>query len=114
MSPEEFAPVHQIHYQWPKWGQHYETKGQAGEPVDEPEAQRLMELFERWRTAGTEEEREEIWRKILQIHADQIYTIGLVAGVLQPVAIDQNLRNVPEEAIYNWEPGAQFGIYRPD
>jgi peptide/nickel transport system substrate-binding protein len=22
--------------------------------------------------------------------------------------------NVPEEAVYNWEPGAQFGIYRPD
>jgi peptide/nickel transport system substrate-binding protein len=21
---------------------------------------------------------------------------------------------VPEEAIYNWEPGAQLGIYRPD
>ena len=24
------------------------------------------------------------------------------------------MRNVPEEAIYNWNPGAQFGMYRPD
>jgi peptide/nickel transport system substrate-binding protein len=21
---------------------------------------------------------------------------------------------VPEEAVYNWEPGAHFGVYRPD
>jgi peptide/nickel transport system substrate-binding protein len=114
MSPEEFAPVHQIHYQWPKWGQYHETKGQAGEPPDEPEAKRLLELFEQWRRSGTTEERERIWDEVLQIHADQVYSIGLVAGVLQPVAVDVNLRNVPEEAIYNWEPGAQFGIYSPD
>ena len=24
------------------------------------------------------------------------------------------LRNVPEEGIYNWDPGALFGIYKPD
>ena len=24
------------------------------------------------------------------------------------------MRNVPEEAIYNWNPGTQFGMYRPD
>jgi peptide/nickel transport system substrate-binding protein len=30
------------------------------------------------------------------------------------VVADQDLRNLPEEAIFNWEPGAQFGIYRPD
>ena len=24
------------------------------------------------------------------------------------------VRNVPQEAIYNWDPGAEFGIYRPD
>jgi peptide/nickel transport system substrate-binding protein len=34
--------------------------------------------------------------------------------VLQPVAVRQNLHNVPKEAVYNWEPGAQFGVYRPD
>ncbi|HET6519113.1 MAG TPA: ABC transporter substrate-binding protein [Geminicoccaceae bacterium] len=114
MSPEDFAPVHQIHYQWPKWGQYHETKGQAGEPPDEPEAQRLLELFERWRHSGTTGEREKIWAEMLQIHADQVYSIGLIAGVLQPIAVNAKLRNVPEEAIYNWEPGAQFGIYTPD
>ena len=41
-------------------------------------------------------------------------TVGLVSGVLQPIAARQNLRNLPEEAIFNWEPYGQFGIYLPD
>jgi peptide/nickel transport system substrate-binding protein len=37
-----------------------------------------------------------------------------VAQIPQPIVVSHRLRNVPEEAMYNWEPGAQFGIYRPD
>ena len=51
---------------------------------------------------------------MLEIHAEQVYTIGLVAQIPQPVVVTKSLRNVPEEAIFNWDPGAQFGIYRPD
>ena len=43
-----------------------------------------------------------------------MYTIGIIAGVPQPVVADQDLRNLPKDGIFNWEPGAQFGIYRPD
>ena len=39
-----------------------------------------------------------------QIYSDQVYSIGLISGVLQPVAVRTTLRNVPEEAVYNWEP----------
>jgi peptide/nickel transport system substrate-binding protein len=28
--------------------------------------------------------------------------------------VDKALRNVPQKGVYNWEPGAHFGIYRPD
>jgi peptide/nickel transport system substrate-binding protein len=34
--------------------------------------------------------------------------------VLQPVVVSNRLRNVPEEGIYNWDPGAHFGMYSPD
>ena len=51
---------------------------------------------------------------MLELFADQCWTIGTVANVLQPVAVRKTLRNVPEEAVWNWEPHAQFGIYRPD
>ena len=114
MSPNEFAPTSQQQLQWPKWGQYFETKGAAGEPPDEPEAKKLLELFTAWRGAHDSEERAALWHEILALYSDQVYSIGLISGVLQPVAVRQNLHNVPKEAVYNWEPGAQFGVYRPD
>jgi len=38
----------------------------------------------------------------------------VVSGVPQPVIARVKLRNVPEKGLYNWQPGAFFGIYRPD
>jgi peptide/nickel transport system substrate-binding protein len=115
MSPQYFVPVSQYDQpQWPMWGQHFETKGAAGEPPDDPVAQRLLELFGEWRLATERGEREAVWREILELYAPQCYTIGLVADVLQPVAVRTTLRNVPEEAVYNWDPHGQIGIYRPD
>jgi peptide/nickel transport system substrate-binding protein len=114
LPPKDFAPTSQgDQLQWPSWGQHYETKGAAGEPPDLPEAKRLMELYHEWTTAS-EPRQEEIWHEMLGIYSGQCYTVGLVSGVLQPVAARQNLRNLPEEAIFNWEPHGQFGIYLPD
>ncbi len=51
---------------------------------------------------------------MLQIWADQVFSIGLVAGVQQPVVVNARLRNVPHDGMYNWDPGAHFGIYKPD
>ncbi|MGH8706191.1 MAG: hypothetical protein ACREUO_12340, partial [Burkholderiales bacterium] len=48
------------------------------------------------------------------IHAEQQFVIGVVCGVLQPVVARNTLRNVPEKGLYNWDPGAFFGIYRPE
>jgi peptide/nickel transport system substrate-binding protein len=114
MSPDEFVPLHQQSYQWPMWGQYHETSGMSGEPVDLPLAQELLEQHILWTTARSRAERAKIWHRILEIHADQVYTIGIVAQVPQPVVVANDLRNVPVEGIYNWEPGALFGIYRPD
>ena len=51
---------------------------------------------------------------MLDIHADQVYTIGVVAAIPQPVVVNARLRNVPERGVYNWEPGAHLGIHRLD
>jgi peptide/nickel transport system substrate-binding protein len=113
-SPATRAPTSQISYQWPKWGQYFETKGKSGEPVDIPAAQKLHELYEKWLLSTDPEEKENIWREMLEIHVDQQFTIGVVGGILQPVVVKNNLMNVPQKAIYNWNPGALFGIYHPD
>ncbi len=113
-EPKELAVTSQHQYQWPRWGQYYETKGKSGEPVDMPEVLRLQALHDQWLNSKSLDEREEIWHQMLEIQADQVYTIGIVSGVMQPIVVRNALRNVPKEGIYNWDPGAHFGLYRPD
>lgn len=114
MPPMEFTPTNQRQLQWPKWGQFVQTKGKAGEAIDMPAAEQLRQLYLDWFTTASAAERAEIWGKILDIQADQVFTIGIVAGVLQPVVVGNKLRNVPAEGVYNWDPGAFFGVYHPD
>jgi len=114
MSPHELAPTSQHQLQWPKWGQHYETGGSAGEPPELAAARALLALNRDWRLADTRAEREAIWHRMLEIHAERVFTIGVVAGVPQPVVVRNRLRNVPHDGLYNWDPGAYFGIHRPD
>jgi peptide/nickel transport system substrate-binding protein len=114
MPPWEFAPTTQQQLEWPKWGQYYETKGAAGEPPSLPSAIRLKELYEEWLAAASDEEHTRIWYEMLQIWADEVFSIGTVAGVLQPIVVNDKLRNIPDQGIYNWDPGAYFGIYKPD
>ena len=113
-SPAELAPVDQNQLQWPKWGQYLQTQGKAGEAIDMPVPKRLFDLNVEWRYATTREEKQRIWDEMLALHADNVFTIGLIAGVRQPIVVNNRLRNVPEKAMFNWDPGAHFGIYRPD
>jgi peptide/nickel transport system substrate-binding protein len=114
ISPWDFAPSVQQQLEWPKWGQYRETKGAAGEAPDLPGAVRLMELYNSWMNASSGAEHAAIWHEMLRIWADEVFSIGLIGGVLQPVVVNARLRNVPEDGIYNWDPGAHFGMYRPD
>lgn len=113
-SPDELAPMSQTQLQWPKFGQYFETGGKSGEPVDMPEVKELQRLYEVWMSATSRREREQAWHAMLALHAEQQFTIGVVSGVPQPVVARDTLMNVPERGFYNWDPGAFFGIYRPD
>lgn len=113
MDPEELAPVQSESLTWHAWGDHYETKGTGGEPMDWAPAKRLMELYEAWLVSKTPDERTAIWQEMLQIHADETIRIGLVSGVRQPVVV-KGVKNVPLEGIYGWDPGAHYGIHRMD
>lgn len=114
MPPAELAPMRQDNYAWAKWGQFYETKGTSGEAVDMPEARRLAELYKEWMSTGDAARQGEIWAEMLQNHVENLWSIGTVAGALQPVIVKNGLRNVPERAVYSWEPTAMLGIYRID
>ncbi|MBP5858128.1 ABC transporter substrate-binding protein [Marivibrio halodurans] len=114
MTPDELAPAHQVQYQWSDWGQYVETNGNAGSPPDMEVGKRLMDLLHDWYAAEGKEARRRIWAEMLSIHADNLFTIGLVAGVLQPIVVRDGLMNVPETGIWNWDPGAHFGLYGLD
>ncbi len=114
MSPRGLAPTSQDQYQWPRWGQHYESAGASGEAPALAPARELVALNRGWLSAPDTAARRTIWKRMLEIRADNVFSIGIVSGVPQPVVVDARLRNVPEQGIYNWDPGAHFGIYRPD
>lgn len=112
--PDEFAPTDQLQLQWPKWGQHFQTRGRAGQAPTDEYALELLKLNRAWAYARDRQARRDIWRRILQINADRVYSIGLISAVPQPVVVNSSLRNVPEKGVFNWNPGAHFGVYMPD
>ncbi|MEM7212460.1 MAG: ABC transporter substrate-binding protein [Pseudomonadota bacterium] len=114
MSPEEFAPTNKYQLQWPQWGLWGQTSGKMGEAPALPEVNHLSELYEDWLYAEGEDQQRKAWKEMLDIHADQVFTIGVVNSTLQPILVSNKLKNVPEEAFYNWSPGAYFGVHKPD
>lgn len=113
-DPRELAPTTQYSYQWPSWGLHHESNGKLGTPPTLPEAKRLLELHKQWTGAIDDDTRAKIWHEMLAINADQVFTIGLLASIPQPVVVRKALKNVPENGVYHWDPGAYFGVYHPD
>ena len=99
-SPAELAPTSQQQLQWPKWGQHYQSRGRTGEPCDLGAANDLLGLYDKWVEALAPGRRAAIWERMLAIHADQVFTIGIVAAIPQPAVIHERLRNVPERGVY--------------
>ncbi|MDJ0777250.1 MAG: ABC transporter substrate-binding protein [Gammaproteobacteria bacterium] len=113
-SPGNLAPTSKYQYQWPKWGSYYQSGGKSGEAPDMPAARELVALNDRWQRAETKAQRTAIWQRMLDIHSEQMFTIGIVNKVPHPVVVNGALRNVPQQGFYDIAPGAYFGIYKPD
>ncbi len=114
MSPDALAPTAEDNLQWPLWGVHYVSNGEEGQAPDTPESKELVRLLGEWRRTVTEEERAEIWHRMLAIFTDNVFSIGIVNQTLQPIVRAAALRNVPEEGLYGFDPTSYLGIYNPD
>jgi peptide/nickel transport system substrate-binding protein len=79
-----------------------------------PEVIRLLELLGEWRMSATVERRRAIWHEMLSIYTDNVFSIGLVNGTLQPIVSSRRLTNVPEKGLYGFDPTAFLGVYMPD
>ena len=113
-SPDYLAPTNQEFFAWPMWGQYHVTGGSAGEPPDIPAAKELMELADAWDHTSNRTERTRIWQRMLDIHAEEQFAIGILSEAPQPVVVSKRLRNVPERGIWAYDPGAHFGVHRMD
>ena len=114
MPPNALAPTADDQLQWPVWGLHYMSAETAGKPPDLPEAKELVALLQKWRKTTSTEERTAIWHRMLEIHADQVFSIGTVNSALQPVVRSSRLRNVPDKGLYGFAPTSYLGAYMPD
>ncbi|MDO1582918.1 ABC transporter substrate-binding protein [Rhizobium oryzicola] len=114
MSPRELAPTSDDQQQWPLWGLYALSNGHDGKPPDLAEAIALQDLMGAWRRAPSSEERTRIWHEMLHIFTDQVFTIGIVNATLQPIVTARSLRNVPQKALYGFDPTAFLGVYMPD
>lgn len=114
MSPEALAPTASEQLEWPIWGLYYASAEESGEPPDMPEAAELMTLLGEWGQSTDSATRERIWHRMLQIRAENLFTIGTVNGALQPVLRNAKLMNVPDKALYGFEPTSYFGAYGMD
>jgi peptide/nickel transport system substrate-binding protein len=113
-SPREFTPTTRGGLQWPKWGMYVESKGKQGEKCDMESACQLLDYLKEWQSATDEAGRRKAWQKILQANADEVFSIGTVNGVRQPIVVGSHVHNVPKEGYYAWDPGGYIGLYQPD
>jgi peptide/nickel transport system substrate-binding protein len=113
-SPGEFAPTMLGGLQWPRWGMFVQTKGKQGDKCDMKEASQLLDYLEEWETSGDEAVRRKAWDRILEVNMEQVFSIGTVNGVLQPIVVSPKIRNVPKEGYYSYDPGGFIGLYKPD
>lgn len=114
MEPDALAPTSSAQFQWPRWGQFVESNGKEGERPALPAANKLVRLYEEWRMSSTRDQRRAIWREMLALNAEELFTIGVINSTLQPIVVSRDLRNVPEKGLYSFEPGAFIGRYMPD
>jgi len=70
------------------WGNYMQTGGKEGEAPEMEPVKELVALNKAWQGAESKAEKEKIWRRMLEIQADQVFTIGIVNSTLQPVVVN--------------------------
>ena len=105
--PSYSTMVHFVPYATDSWSNswaplysqwyHYDEK-QGEKPT--PEMQALFDLHQKILVAETEAEQSRLLEQIVQNHIDNLWVIGVVGDVPQPIIISKRLGNAPREGVY--------------
>jgi len=84
----------------PLYGQWYSTGGKGGE---EPKGdiRRIYDLWDKITVTADETQRNRLFKEIINIHKRNIWMIGIVGELPQPVVVKSNFRNVPDGIVWD-------------
>jgi ABC-type dipeptide/oligopeptide/nickel transport system permease component/ABC-type transport system substrate-binding protein len=109
VEPRSFVPVNTESHQAQGWGKWYQDGGlygaehatrYGGIPVpDDHPYRRTMEVLEEALATADLEERVRLFQEVLEINADEIFTINIATPPPQLAVVQQGFRNVPRLAL---------------
>jgi len=84
----------------PLWGRWYQTGGAEGlePPADHP-VRRAMEMYGQYTSEADADRRAQIGKDLIRLSAEEIWSIGTVGVVPDPVVVSRKLGNVPEQLL---------------
>ncbi len=106
------VPEFSSNYIAPLFGMWKLTNGKNGERPT-PEFMHLIKLWEQKRNCTVEEE-VEIYKKIYEIFANNVWVIGLVGEIPAILAEKNYFMNVPEKSLYSYARGRRLGLSLPE
>ena len=75
----------------------------ALEPPDGAPLREAMEVYERARAAGDPAKQREIFRRAMDLAAENLWSINLCTAPPVLVIVKDGFRNVPKSAVYSWD-----------
>jgi peptide/nickel transport system substrate-binding protein len=96
-----YSPVDGGHLGGQLYNLWYRTGGKSGEEPP-PDIKRTIELYEKIQTTVDEGERARLMREVLDLNAENIWTIGVTSPAPLPWVVKNNMRNVPESDLATW------------
>jgi peptide/nickel transport system substrate-binding protein len=84
----------------PLYGLWYTSRGKSGE---EPQGdiRKIYELWDKVTVTADEKQRDRLFKEIINLHKRNIWMIGIVGELPQPVIVKNNFRNVPDGIIWD-------------
>lgn len=106
-----FVPLYGESHQFAGYGRWYRRGGFFGadlrhipgaiEPPEGSPARRVMEYYVEATSTGNPEEQRFWFDKILEVNAEELFTINIATPPPQPVVVKKGLKNVPRMALFS-------------
>jgi peptide/nickel transport system substrate-binding protein len=113
IDPSFFMPIQTWHGHATLWSRWYETKGKQGEEPPDYIKERY-EIYERMKATPSEDERVELGKKLLKMHAERPLVIGVVLECPAPLIYNKKLRNLPKPKMpIGWDTWCD-SVYHPE